>query len=313
MTWHPSHRPSLGRMLPSEIVTDVFCGGVAGCFAKTITAPLARLTVLAQTSTLLHPVAVGPVTPQLCCGSFPAPAICPYSGNLLTAMRRLRAVDGLAGLWRGNLLMLVHRFPYTGISFGTVEMCHRQFPLVFAGDGAISLVPGALAGVFGVITCYPLEVARTRMMVHRGPAESGQFYRTMQRMMLEGPASVYRGVDMALIVTVPSIAISFGSYRLMKKWMDSSTLGATLLAGGISGLLGSGITFPVDLLRKRLQLMGDDARLPRRSWLHEGQHVLQTEGWRGLWRGITPELVKVFPAVALTFGIFEGLKAVLVT
>jgi len=38
-------------------------------------------------------------------------------------------------------------------------------------------------------------------------------------------------------------------------------------------------------------------------------YVMKTEGLRGFFRGLIPTYVKVIPAIAITFGINERLKA----
>ncbi|CAI5985577.1 unnamed protein product [Closterium sp. NIES-64] len=56
-------------------------------------------------------------------------------------------------------------------------------------------------------------------------------------------------------------------------------------------------TFPLDLVRRRMQLEGAGGRQPsqRRTIPQMLAHVVRTEGWRALYRGIVPEYAKVVP------------------
>eukprot|EP00405_Crypthecodinium_cohnii_P056068 CAMPEP_0206615896 /NCGR_PEP_ID=MMETSP0325_2-20121206/58606_1 /ASSEMBLY_ACC=CAM_ASM_000347 /TAXON_ID=2866 /ORGANISM="Crypthecodinium cohnii, Strain Seligo" /LENGTH=180 /DNA_ID=CAMNT_0054137363 /DNA_START=424 /DNA_END=967 /DNA_ORIENTATION=- len=126
-----------------------------------------------------------------------------------------------------------------------------------------------------------------------------------------GLARSYSGFPMAVAVTVPSIAISFGVYgAAMDRCPDSwNLLTKSTVAGGASGLVASTVTYPVDVLRKRLQVMGVRDDLAHRTWKAEAIHIMEAEGPRGFFRGLGPELVKVLPTVAVTFTVFETLQA----
>eukprot|EP00928_Gymnodinium_smaydae_P024126 TRINITY_DN19626_c0_g1_i8.p1 TRINITY_DN19626_c0_g1~~TRINITY_DN19626_c0_g1_i8.p1 ORF type:complete len:150 (-),score=13.15 TRINITY_DN19626_c0_g1_i8:67-516(-) len=132
----------------------------------------------------------------------------------------------------------------------------------------------------------------------------------------EGMDGLFRGIGMSLFVSVPSVSISFGAYDLMKEQiqhtgMSEASLPATVIAGGTSGIVGSVLTYPMDVVRRRLQVMGMDTSIPRRSWLEEAKHIWKFEGRRGFWRGLTPELVKIFPTVAIKFVVFEHVRVFL--
>lgn len=272
-------------------------GGVAGCVAKTVTAPCTRLTVLAQTATLMTSVQLArPSGPGL---------------GTISLLRDVISTDGVRALWKGNVLTCVHRFPYTGVNFGIVEFCWKRFPETFNGSSLAELVPGAISGSIAVIACYPLEVLRTRSMAQR--SQSPGLLNSMARMLSqERPSSIYRGVGTSLGVTIPSMSISFATYRRLNNSLKNHPLfsptTASFIAGGLSGVAGSVVTYPLDVLRKRLQMMGADPNIPERGAIAEATQIWRSEGRFGFWRGLTPELTKVFPSVAVTFCTFEWLR-----
>jgi len=79
---------------------------------------------------------------------------------------------------------------------------------------------------------------------------------------------------------------------------------SSLMCGAVSGCVASFTIFPLDLIRRRQQAnLG--AKISAREVL---QSILKSEGWRGLYRGIAPELVKVVPAVGINFYAYELIR-----
>lgn len=72
-------------------------------------------------------------------------------------------------------------------------------------------------------------------------------------------------------------------------------------------------TFPLDLVRRRMQLegAGGRARVYKTGLLGTFRHIIETEGFRGLYRGILPEYYKVVPSVAIVFMTYETIKKLL--
>lgn len=72
-------------------------------------------------------------------------------------------------------------------------------------------------------------------------------------------------------------------------------------------------TFPLDLVRRRKQLegAGGRARVYTTGLFGVFRHIIQTEGVRGLYRGILPEYYKVVPGVGICFMTYEALKMLL--
>lgn len=69
-------------------------------------------------------------------------------------------------------------------------------------------------------------------------------------------------------------------------------------------------TFPLDLVRRRMQVegAGGRARVYKTGLMGTFKLIFKTEGIRGLYRGLLPEYYKVVPGVGITFMIYETLK-----
>lgn len=70
-------------------------------------------------------------------------------------------------------------------------------------------------------------------------------------------------------------------------------------------------TFPLDLVRRRMQLEGAAGNAPvyKSGVMGTFVHIRRTEGWRGLYRGILPEYLKVVPSVGIVFMTYEFMKS----
>ncbi|EPQ31881.1 uncharacterized protein PFL1_00080 [Pseudozyma flocculosa PF-1] len=95
---------------------------------------------------------------------------------------------------------------------------------------------------------------------------------------------------------------------------------ATLAFGALSGGASCILLQPFDLLKTRLQqLDASESRKPRSASLaHLSRtqklknvtvNIVETQGWRGLWRGTVPTVVRNVPGVALYFYSVSSLRA----
>lgn len=81
------------------------------------------------------------------------------------------------------------------------------------------------------------------------------------------------------------------------------------LAGSGAGAIAATIVCPLDVLKTRLQVstlrVGGDAYV---STLQSLSAIARTEGFVGLYRGLTPTIVALLPNWAVYFTVYEGLK-----
>ena len=86
-------------------------------------------------------------------------------------------------------------------------------------------------------------------------------------------------------------------------------MGQSLACGSIAGLISSTLTFPLDLVRRRMQLEGQRGLQTQiSSYSHVVRSVYGRQGLAGFYQGIVPEYFKVIPGVAIAFCVFELLK-----
>lgn len=92
--------------------------------------------------------------------------------------------------------------------------------------------------------------------------------------------------------------------QILKTW-------AELLAGGIAGLVSQTVSYPLEVIRRRMQVggaVGDGHRLRIGETAHR---IWGEKGWRGFWVGLSIGYLKVVPMAAVSFLVYERGKLAL--
>ncbi|KAM1159598.1 hypothetical protein ACFX2I_032666 [Malus domestica] len=299
-------KQSLNQQSQIGTVNQLLAGGIAGAFGKTCTAPLARLTILFQVQGMHSDISAL------------------SKASIWHEASRIINEEGFKAFWRGNLVTIAHRLPYSAVSFYAYEryktLLHSLGGENFRGnastDMCVHFLAGGMAGLTAASATYPLDLVRTRLAAQRNAPYYrgiGHAFHTICRE--EGFWGLYKGLGATLLVVGPSIAISFSVYEALRSFWQSqrpndSTVVVSLACGSLSGIASSTATFPLDLVRRRLQLEGAGglARIYNTGLLGTLSHITRTEGLRGLYRGIMPEYYKVVPSVGIVFMTYETLK-----
>uniref|UniRef100_A0A0E0JJH2 Uncharacterized protein n=1 Tax=Oryza punctata TaxID=4537 RepID=A0A0E0JJH2_ORYPU len=77
-----------------------------------------------------------------------------------------------------------------------------------------------------------------------------------------------------------------------------------------AGVISATVLCPLDVIKTRMQVYGLPSNLS--STAPPGfQHILKNEGLPGLYRGLSPTIVALFPTWAVTFSVYNHLKGLL--
>jgi solute carrier family 25 protein 42 len=324
-------------------VKSFFAGGLSGATAKTIIAPLDRVKIIFQISNL------------------------PYSPRaVVQELGRTLQVEGFRALFRGNAAQVLRVYPYSGIQLSAFDRYARTIvrmrprkaqapiqagakvrgPTSVAGtlNPLEKLVAGAGAGATSVVLTYPLDSMRARLAVQletRGLDAKRyadmSLMQSFQAMRQEhGLGSFYRGVTPTLLGILPYAGISFATFETLKQTVrdetgsEPTTL-VRLLCGGVAGLAGQAFTYPLDIVRRRMQTEGftplhahaqtaeggtaatnpNWQHLKRAGMVETLKRIYRREGVRGFFKGFSMNVVKGPLSVGVSFTTYDLLKRLL--
>ncbi|XWS56634.1 hypothetical protein CRYUN_Cryun09bG0102800 [Craigia yunnanensis] len=291
-------------------LSQLLAGGVAGALSKTCTAPLARLTILFQVQGMHSDAATL------------------RKARIWHEASRIVGEEGFRAFWKGNLVTIAHRLPYSSLNFYAYERYKKLLYLLpglesrggnMSANLCINFVAGGLAGTTAASATYPLDLVRTRLAAQTNVIYYRGIWHALQTICKEeGVLGLYKGLGVTLLGVGPNIAISFSVYESLRSFWQSrrphdSTVLVSLSCGSLSGIASSTAIFPLDLIRRRKQLEGacGRSRVYTTGLFGTFKHIFQTEGFRGLYRGILPEYYKVVPGVGICFMTYETLKKLL--
>lgn len=137
-----------------------------------------------------------------------------------------------------------------------------------------------------------------------------------------GIKAYYRGLVWGLIGQFPYSALDLAAFEYAKqgvthlkkrrgyKGKDAKPGSlATAAIGGVSSAFGASMVWPLNMLRMRLQMQGTKAHPPTYTGIVDvTKRTIKNEGFKGLFRGIIPNLVKVVPSGVVTYVVWERSK-----
>lgn len=169
---------------------------------------------------------------------------------------------------------------------------------------------GLMSGVFTTAIMVPGERVKCLLQIQAHSANPNQYkgpvdvFRKLYRQ--GGIRSIYKGTAATLLRDVPASGCYFLSYEWIKELLtptsaSKSDLGVPqiLFAGGIAGIFNWLVAIPPDVLKSRLQT-APEGKYPNgiRSVFRE---LMAEEGIFALYRGVTPVMLRAFPANAACF------------
>lgn len=278
---------------------DLLCGAVAGTTARLFVAPLDMLKIRFQ---------VQSETKGL------------YQYRYITsALRSIVSTEGVRALWKGNVPAMLMVTPYSALQLSAFYQLQQANPI--SKEPYASLSVGAVSSCFATVCTYPLDLLRTRFAAQTEP----RHYDTVRHAMSviytkEGIRGFYAGLHPTLLSIVPYMSLQFAMYEGGKKQLlkrhSRRRLNAyeSFMTGAVAGLSSKLITLPLDNAKKIMQV-GGQFRTNNTNTYHGLVQVLarvwRMYGWRGLFRGALPSVMKAAPNSAITFSVYEAVKHLL--
>jgi len=311
MIYYDSDTPTHTH-LPKEI-RNLVAGGLAGILAKTIVAPIDRIKILYQVTSL--------------------PFLIRDVPHVIT---RIVKSEGMTALWKGNTATMIRVFPYAGIQFMVFNQCklyfinrHNEEDNKKNGMKPMeSLRAGSLAGAVSVLCTYPLDLTRAQLAVLKkkqgsnGVDKTGGFLHVLSRNYVKGGfTGLFRGIAPTLLGILPYAGISFAineqaKHQIYKISGNDPTTIQKFQCGALSGLIAQSITYPLEVTRRRMQTFGlvptsgffktiEKHSTYNPSMLRTINEVIKEQGLRGLYKGLSINWLKGPLTIGISFTTFD--------
>ena len=205
-----------------------------------------------------------------------------------------------------------------------------------------NILAGGAGGGVSLVLLYPLDMARTRLAADTGAGKTRRFTGTidcLQKIYAEnGIRGVYTGLSVSITGVIVFRGLFLGGYDSMKHIMDLDGEGVS--TRGVSGdslshglnytnilkrLLGAQavtltegtLCYPIDTVRRRVMMQskkmdkeGSKTTLRYRGAIHAFVTILREEGIRGLYSGLSANLIRGFagPILLVSYDVFKAMQ-----
>ncbi|GAB2293365.1 Mitochondrial carrier protein CoAc1 [Dionaea muscipula] len=290
-------------------VRELIAGGAAGGIAKTAVAPLERIKILFQTRT----------------ESF-------RSIGVYGSFKKLVKQEGIQGLYKGNGASVLRIVPYAAVHYMSYEQ-YRALLLNncdWIGTGPIvDLLAGSASGGTAVLCTYPLDLVRTKLAyqvvdnreifrksasyIHSSPSYHGIQDVFRQVYKEGGVRALYRGVGPTLAGILPYAGLKFYIYEELKRQVPEEhqkSITLRLSCGALAGLFGQTLTYPLDVVRRQMQVENlQHGNVRYKNTMHGLIGIIRNEGYKQLFAGLSINYLKVVPSVAIGFTTYDAMKS----
>jgi len=186
--------------------------------------------------------------------------------------------------------------------------------LIHLPHWAQSFIAGGTAGTFAKSTIAPLERVKILFQIQSRYYPYAGILSTIKEITKkEGVTGLWKGNAATVVRIFPYAAIQFLSFDTFRKtiWGDRDIKNMSpwvnLLAGSMAGATSVIFTYPLDLVRVRLAVEVEKKKYS--GIMSCIRSIVQTQGFLGLFRGMSPTLMGIIPYAGVNFSTFEFLKS----
>lgn len=243
--------------------------------------------------------------------------------SLRQAGRTIYREEGFQGFWKGHTSGQLATISFMVVQFWSYERMMdelEQIEYFFTKPSLSRFICGGAAGCLGTLISMPFDVCRTRE-IGQDPKEKRHMYRTLTTVATEeGFRGLFRGLNTSLVQVVPLIGLNYVFYYNLNNFIkthfhesgDKLNHLELLIAGGIAGVFSKFVLYPLDLIKKRIQLQGFVDKRQSFGRNHSCISVrdcmavtYREEGFLGFYKGMFPTVIKSGLSTALYFAFYE--------
>ncbi|XP_073822729.1 carnitine/acylcarnitine carrier protein colt, mitochondrial [Musca autumnalis] len=234
-----------------------------------------------------------------------------YKGTFDCAAKTIKN-EGFLGLYKGMSAPIVGVAPIFALCFAGYALGKR----VQQTEGNTKLnyrqifVAGSFSGLLSTVITAPGERIKCLLQIQQASSKAERKYNGMLdcagKLYKEGGIrSIYKGSCATLLRDLPANGFYFLAYEAIQNYYkkqsgsEKVSLAVTLFAGGSAGIAYWLVGMPADVLKSRLQTAPEGTyKNGIRSVFKE---LMIKDGPLALYRGLTPIMIRAFPANAACF------------
>ncbi|KAI6699574.1 hypothetical protein NL676_013898 [Syzygium grande] len=182
------------------------------------------------------------------------------------------------------------------------------------GSGALNttkhLWAGAVAAMVSRTVVAPLERLKLEYVVRGEQKNLFDLIKTISA--TQGLKGFWKGNFVNILRTAPFKAINFYAYDTYRnkllKWSgnEEATNFERFVAGAAAGITATLLCLPMDTIRTKMVAPGGEAL---GGIIGTFSHMVQTEGFFSLYKGLVPAIVAMAPSGAVFYGVYDILKS----
>ncbi|KNZ79008.1 hypothetical protein J132_07160 [Termitomyces sp. J132] len=236
--------------------------------------------------------------------------------------------NGFRGLYRGLGPTILGYLPTWAIYFAVYDVKEKERlypaaqpkgyqPVAREHPWSLHILSAMTAGAASTICTNPLWVIKTRFMTQT--KDEIRYKHTLDAALTiyrtEGFRAFYRGL-LPSLMGIAHVAVQFPLYEQLKLIAQGDseeplTSQMILLCSAVSKMTASIATYPHEVIRTRLQTqrrpladdMSSDGMIKqhqRRGVIYTTKKLVRKEGWTGLYKGLSINLIRTVPNSAVT-------------
>ncbi|KAF8149589.1 mitochondrial carrier domain-containing protein [Crassisporium funariophilum] len=224
------------------------------------------------------------------------------SRTVVSPLERLKIIQSYKGVWRSLSRMWTEE-GFRGFMRGNGINC-STYPLdlvrsrLSIATASITLVAAPHLGTAS-LSALPLKPALASAY-HTSSSLASSIASSV-------PASMYSKADLTIYgMTLKIMREEGGFLRGVVTPPGKSSVARKLSCGALAGSISQTLTYPFDVLRRKMQVTGMQGGSIKYSGAIDAlRSILRVEGVAGLYRGLWPNLLKVAPSIATSFFTYE--------
>ncbi|KZV95640.1 mitochondrial carrier [Exidia glandulosa HHB12029] len=278
---------SAKNLFPPGVLNDLLAGSIAGAAQVIVGQPLDTIKTRAQ------------IAPH---GQFKGPM-----DIFLQTVRK----EGPFALYKGMLSPLLGIAGVNSLLFAAYAVSKRvvsPYPQLSLGEIALA---GGMAGAINSILASPVEMFKVRMQAQYGLPGDKRLSAVARDMWTEWGfrKGIMRGFWATVAREIPAYAgfyagFEFAKRKFQRTYGPSIPIVPLLASGSCGGICYWLACYPLDVVKSRVQ----QAAGPPKGIFYisdELRIIVKEQGAVGLFRGLSPSLIRTIPAAAATFAAYE--------